>query len=50
MIFAAHCAQRELPHSPQEGEVGCLSDEIGNLVGPIERRAMDGAAGPTSQG
>jgi hypothetical protein len=22
MIFAAHCTQRELPHSPQAGEAG----------------------------
>jgi hypothetical protein len=30
----------------REGEVGCLLDEIQNLVGPTERRTMDGPAGP----
>jgi hypothetical protein len=30
----------------REGEVGCLSDEIQDLVGPTERRTMDGPAGP----
>jgi len=28
------------------GEVGCLFDEIGNLVDPTERRYMDVPAGP----
>jgi hypothetical protein len=32
------------------GEVGCISDEIQDLVGPAERRAMEGAAGWASQG
>ncbi len=30
----------------REGEVGCLFDEIQDLVGPTERRTMDGLAGP----
>jgi hypothetical protein len=30
------------PPSSSEGEIGCLFDEIGNLVEPIERSAMDG--------
>jgi hypothetical protein len=33
-----------------EGDAGCVSDEIGNLVGPAERRYMDVPAGWTSQG
>jgi hypothetical protein len=30
---------------PGEGEIGCLFDEIQNLVEPIERSAMDLAKG-----
>jgi hypothetical protein len=29
----------------REGEIGCVFDEIQNLVEPIERRYMDGSAG-----
>ena len=29
-----------------EGEIGCLFDEIQNLIVPIERRTMEGPAGP----
>jgi hypothetical protein len=32
-------------HQKVWGEGGCLSDEIGNLVGPAERRHMDVPAG-----
>jgi hypothetical protein len=40
------------PDSPMssEGEVGCLFDEIGNLVEPTERLHMDVQAGLTSHG
>jgi hypothetical protein len=31
---------------PGEGEVGCLFDEIDNLVEPTERPAMEGALSP----
>jgi hypothetical protein len=30
----------------RKGEIGWLFDEIQNLVEPIERRTMDGPAGP----
>jgi hypothetical protein len=30
---------------PREGEIGCIFDEISNLVEPIERPPMDGRAG-----
>jgi hypothetical protein len=33
-----------------EGEVGCLFDEIDNLVEPTERPAMDGRTGLSSHG
>jgi hypothetical protein len=34
------------PSLRSEGESGCLLDEIQNPVEPIERRTMDGPAGP----
>jgi hypothetical protein len=33
-----------------EGDAGCLSDEIGNLVGPAERPHKEVRAGLTSHG
>jgi hypothetical protein len=39
----------EIPSS-SEGDIGCLFDEISNLVEPIERPVMDGWAGLTSHG
>jgi hypothetical protein len=35
---------------PGEGEVGCLFDEISNLVEPTERSAMDGVVPPEQPG
>jgi len=34
----------------RKGEIGCLFDEIQNLVEPIERRDMDGSAGRSEAG
>jgi len=33
-----------------EGEVGCLFDEIQNLVGPTERRTIDSPQGRSEAG
>jgi hypothetical protein len=42
----ANAQRRGATDGVREGEVGCLSDEIQNLVGPTECRTMNGPAGP----
>jgi hypothetical protein len=44
------CTGDRTPRSAGEGEVGCVFDEISNLVEPTERPPTEGRAGQTSHG
>ena len=46
MNDGAYCHRDVATDRVREGEIGCVFDEIKNLVEPIERRAMEGPAGP----
>jgi hypothetical protein len=41
----AQCRRKALRAVGSEGEVGCISDEIGNLIGPTERPPTMGGLG-----
>jgi hypothetical protein len=42
----ANCYRDVATDEVRKGEIGCVFDEMQNLVEPIERRYMDVSAGP----